>query len=163
MSINMEQLFNQLYETEYARVFRLCKGYFNGNEPLAQDAAQEVFVKIWENIHTYRNEAKLTTWIYRIAVNVCLMQVRKASYKKEQHTSVLPDRAAEQADEEADLKLKKMYSCIQTLDEVSRSIVLMMLDGVDYSEIADVIGIKEDTLRVKIHRIKQSLTKCVSK
>ena len=159
----MENLFNELYETEYGRVFRLCKGYFNGNEALAQDAAQEVFVKVWENIHTYRNEAKLTTWIYRIAVNVCLMQVRKASYKKEQHTVLIPDRPAEQSDEEGELKMKKMYSCIQTLDEVSRSIVLMMLDGVDYSEIADVMGVKEDTLRVKIHRIKQSLTKCVSK
>ena len=159
----METLFSELYETEYGRVFRLCKGYFNGNEALAQDATQEVFVKVWENIHTYRNEAKLTTWIYRIAVNVCLMQVRKASYKKEQHTVLIPDRAAEQSDEEGELKMKKMYSCIQTLDEVSRSIVLMMLDGVEYNEIADVMGVKEDTLRVKIHRIKQSLTKCVSK
>ena len=159
----MEHFFNQLYEKEYSRVYRLCKGYFNGKDAQAQDATQEVFVKIWENIHTYRNEAKLTTWIYRIAVNVCLMQVRKASYKNEQRAVVIPDRAAEQSDEEGELKLKKMYACIQTLDEVSRSIVLMMLDGVEYSEIAEVIGVKEDTLRVKIHRIKQSLTKCVSK
>jgi RNA polymerase sigma factor (sigma-70 family) len=157
----MHEVFHTLYEQEYNRVFRLCKGYFNGNEALAQDATQEVFAKVWENIHTFRKEAKITTWIYRIAVNVCLMQIRKSSYQKELHLSTLPDPATEHEDE--DVKLKKMYGCIQQLDEVSRSIVLMMLDGIEYSEIAEVIGVKEDTLRVKIHRIKQSLTKCVTK
>lgn len=159
----MEDLFKRLYVTEYSRVFRLCKGYFNGDEALALDAAQEVFIKIWENLPNYRNEAKITTWIYKIAVNVCLMQVRKASYRKEQKVALLPEIPVETSTDEQEQKLKKMYACIRTLDEVSRSVVLMMLDGVEYSEIADITGIKEDTLRVKIHRIKQSLTKCVSK
>lgn len=159
----MEEHFNRLYETEYARVSRLCKGYFNGDEALARDATQEVFIKIWENFHTYRNEARISTWIYRIAVNVCLMQVRKASFRKEQKGVPLPEIPVEMPDDNKEQKLKKMYTCIQTLDEVSRTIVLMMLDGVGYSEIADITGIKEDTLRVKIHRIKQSLTQCVSK
>ncbi len=159
----MEDLFKRLYETEYSRVFRLCKGYFNGDEIHALDATQEVFIKIWENLPGYRNEAKITTWIYKIAVNVCLMQVRKASYRKERKVTSLPEIPAETSTDEQEQKLKKMYACIRALDEVSRSIVLMMLDGVEYSEIADITGIKEDTLRVRIHRIKQSLTKCVSK
>jgi len=159
----MEKLFNRLYETEYSRVFRLCKGYFNGDNTLALDATQEVFIKIWENLSTYRNEAKISTWIYRIAVNVCLMQVRKASFRKEQKGVPLPEVPAEASEDDKEQKLKKMYACIQLLDEVSRTIVLMMLDGVEYSEIADITGIKEETLRVRIHRIKLNLTKCVSK
>lgn len=159
----MEKLFNRLYETEYSRVFRLCKGYFNGDDALALDATQEVFIKIWENLPSYRNEAKISTWIYRIAVNVCLMQVRKASFRKEQKGVPLPEVSTEASEDDKEQKLKKMYACIQSLDEVSRTIVLMMLDGVEYSEIADITGIKEETLRVRIHRIKLSLTKCVSK
>ncbi len=159
----MEKIFRELYQKEYQRVFRLCKGYFNGNEALSQDATQEVFVKIWENIDSYRKEAKITTWIYRIAVNVCLMQVRKASYRKEKSGGDLPDIQMESSDDEQEIKLKKMYVCIQTLDEVNRTIVLMMLDGVDYSDIAEIVGVSEDNLRVKIHRIKHNLSKCVSK
>lgn len=157
----MKELFAQLYEQEYDRVFRLCRGYFSGNRVLAEDATQEVFVKIWDNLASYREEAKLTTWIYRIAINVCLMQVRKASYRKELHVLQIPDVTMDGVVDEDEIRLSKMYSCIQQLEEVNRAIILMILEGVEYSEMAEVTGIKEETLRVKIHRIKQSLTKCV--
>lgn len=158
----MEELFKSLYNSEYQRIFRLCKGYFNANHELAHDATQEVFMKVWENLHTYRKEAQLTTWIYRIAINVCLSYARKASFRNEKNVN-FPEVPAEFADAEQDYKLNKMYDCIQKLDDLNKSIVLMMLEGITYAEIATVIGIKEDTLRVKIHRIKQSLTQCVSK
>jgi RNA polymerase sigma-70 factor (ECF subfamily) len=57
--------------------------------------------------------------------------------------------------------LKKMYSCIQQLDETGKIIILMVLEGLEYSSIAEVVGMREETLRVRIHRIKQQLSNCV--
>ena len=54
-----------------------------------------------------------------------------------------------------------MYQCIQKLEETNKMIILMTLDGIEYQEIAEVIGLTEETLRVRIHRIKKSLTQCV--
>jgi RNA polymerase sigma-70 factor (ECF subfamily) len=54
-----------------------------------------------------------------------------------------------------------MYLCIQKLEETNKMIILMTLDGLSYQEIAEVIGITEEALRVRIHRIKKSLTQCV--
>ena len=54
-----------------------------------------------------------------------------------------------------------MYACIQTLEETNKIIILMVLENLEYGEIANVVGINEETLRVRIHRIKNSLTKCV--
>lgn len=58
-------------------------------------------------------------------------------------------------------KVQKMYACIQKLDEKQKLITLMMLEGVEYPDIAQVVGITEEALRVRIHRIKKNLTKCV--
>jgi RNA polymerase sigma factor (sigma-70 family) len=153
--------FTIIYQQHYNKVFRLCRGYFNGDEGLAADAAQEVFIKVWQHLDSFRNESSVSTWVYRISVNTCLLHLRKPSYKKELKTGSLPDRATEEYNTTQELQLKKMYACIQQLDETGRMIILMVLEGLDYTAIAAVAGITEDTLRVKIHRIKKSLSNCV--
>lgn len=153
--------FNELFEKHYTRVFRLCKGYFNGNEALASDSAQEVFIKIWESLDSFRGESSIGTWIYRIAVNTCLLYLRKQSTKREKATVVFESIAAEQYSFEEEEKLQKMYTCIKKLAERDKMITLMMLEGINYQEISEVVGITEEALRVRIHRIKKNLTQCV--
>jgi RNA polymerase sigma factor (sigma-70 family) len=154
--------FSEWYEALYPAIFRLCKGYFNGDATIAGDATQEIFIKAWENRHTFRGESKPSTWIYRIAVNVCLLYLRKKSYQKGMATPTMPDTAMEEPKGDKEERLQKMYACIQQLDPLNRHLILMVLEGIDYTEIAAITGIKEATIRVKIHRIKQSLTQCVT-
>jgi RNA polymerase sigma-70 factor (ECF subfamily) len=81
--------------------------------------------------------------------------------KKEIKTDKLPEVAAEAYNTVMEDCLKKMYSCIQQLDETGKIIILMVLEGLEYSSIAEVVGMREETLRVRIHRIKQQLSNCV--
>lgn len=155
--------FNELFNTHYPKVLRLCKGYFNGDSDLAADASQEVFIKVWENLDSFRNESSISTWIFRIAVNTCLVYLRKKSTKKEIRSEQFPNLETENYSPEIEEKLSKMYACIQKLDEMGKMIILMVLEGMEYSEIAQVVGLTEETLRVRIHRIKKSLTQCVQK
>ncbi|WP_264526329.1 RNA polymerase sigma factor [Flavobacterium sp. N502536] len=156
-----KEQFNDLYNTHYNKVFRLCKGYFCGDVALASDAAQEIFIKVWESLDTFRNESSISTWMYRIAVNTCLLYLRKSSSRKEIRAAVLPQVVSETYSNEKEEQLQQMYLCIQKLEETNKMIILMTLDGIEYPEIAEVIGITEETLRVRIHRIKKSLTQCV--
>ncbi len=153
--------FNELFTQHYKKVFRLCKGYFSGDEALASDSAQEVFIRIWEALDSFRGESSVSTWIYRISVNTCLLYLRKSSTRKEKSTSVFPPIPAEIYSGEEEEKLNKMYACIQKLEERDKMITLLMLEGTSYSEMAEVVGISEETLRVRIHRIKKNLTRCV--
>ena len=155
--------FNELFQTHYPKVLRLCKGYFNGDADLAADASQEVFIKVWEHLGSFRNESGISTWIFRITVNTCLVYLRKNSSKKEIHSEQFPNVATENYSPEIEEKLSKMYACIQKLDEMGKMIILMVLEGMEYNEIAQVVGLTEETLRVRIHRIKKSLTQCVQK
>jgi RNA polymerase sigma factor (sigma-70 family) len=155
------ETFKAIYSEQYPKIFRLCKGYFNGDDATSADATQEIFIKVWQHMDEFRNESCVSTWVYRIAVNTCLLYLRKTSTKKEVKTGTFPELADEQYDTIIEQRLQKMYSCIQKLDERGRLIILMVLEGLNYSEIASIVGISEDTLRVKIHRIKKTLTLCV--
>ncbi|WP_416438509.1 RNA polymerase sigma factor [Phnomibacter sp. MR] len=159
--MSQQYQFEQIYNAHYSSVYRLCKGYFNGDEAMASDATQEVFIKVWQHLPGFRHDANLGTWIYRIAVNTCLLQLRKPVSKKEIRTDRLPDVAAEAYNPAQEERLQKMYACIQQLDAANRIVVLMMLEQVAYEQIAEVVGISADTLRVRIHRIKKQLATCV--
>jgi|SRR5690625_3698750 len=156
-----EQVFDEIFRTHYPKVFRLCKGYFNGNEDLAADSAQETFIKVWQNLHSFRGESQLSTWIYRIAVNHCLTLLRKKKRKQEVSADHLIEFVQEDSPDNKEEKFADMYACIQQLDPADRMIILMTLEAVSYPEIAAVIGIEEGNLRVRIHRIKKGLIKCV--
>lgn len=155
--------FKSIYEENYSRVVRLCMGYTSGNTDLAKDLTQEVFIKVWDNLKTFRKESNITTWIYRIAVNTCLLNLRKKKSKqlsKVLSTEEIP--VANNEHQEKERQYQEMYRCIDALSETSRAIVLMELEGLPQKEIANIMGIGHETVRTRIHRIKIQLSKCVN-
>ncbi|GAB4040212.1 RNA polymerase sigma factor [Spirosoma jeollabukense] len=149
--------FDSLYQTYYPKVLKLCLGY-TGDYPQAQDLAQETFVKVWQNVSTFKGESLVSTWLYRIAVNTCLNHLR--TVKKRPTDSLQTSHAERIADEtsELDQQISLLHLCISKLAETDRLIIMLVLDDTTYSEIAQIVGISEGNLRVKIHRIKQQLT-----
>ena len=135
----------------------MCYGY-TGDDEAANDLTQETFMKVWQNLDRFRNQALISTWIYRIAVNTCLSYLR---VEKRQAKDELTDTIIETKGEEISEKneqLSTLYKCIAQLEENERIIITMVLDELPYAEIAEISGISEGNLRVKIHRIKQKLT-----
>lgn len=146
--------FEQLYSAYWEKVYRLCMGYVN-DDALAGDLAQETFILVWENLPGFRGDANIGTWIFRIASNHCLRQLEKD--KKRQKTSlpfqlpeeVMPDRAAE---------IEMLYRFIAELPETDRIIISLELEEVKQAEIAQILGLSEGNVRVRIYRIKERLT-----
>ena len=150
-----KSLFETLYRAHHAMVYQMCMGFMKGDHDTANDLSQEVFINIWNALSGFRNESSYKTWIYRITANTCLQQIRKE--KKKQRVSIgegfdVAERVS--TTEENHLRL---YKAVGQLDEVDRLIMMMVLDEVEYEEIAKVIGINDTNLRVKIHRIKKRL------
>jgi len=154
--MNQQEQFTALYNEYATGIKKLCLGY-TGDAALAQDLLQETFIAVWNNMQKFRAEAKWSTWIYRIAVNTCLTQLRK---KKEtlvdienSHLVMLPDDINTKEQE-----VQLLYKCISQLPETDRLVITMVLEDTPYEEIASITGITENNLRVKIHRIKKQLT-----
>ncbi len=158
-----DKRYKELYTAHYPKVMRLCLGYVAGDQDTANDLAQEIFIKIWENLENFRNESSISTWIYRISVNTCLskLRTRKKNYRTIAIAEVL-EIVEEYSDAERENQLVQMYECIQKLSETNRAIILLVLEGLPQNEISEIIGMKHDAIRTRIHRIKSQLTKCVS-
>jgi RNA polymerase sigma factor (sigma-70 family) len=153
--------FKDIYSKYSQKVHRLCLGY-TGDTMQADDLLQEVFIKVWENLEKFRGESQMSTWIYRIAVNTCLLHLR--SNKKQTKVNV-EDFGSKISDEtnEKEAQIQLLYKCISELNETDRLIITLLLEEVPYPEIAEVTSISEGNLRVKIHRIKQQLSTIYSK
>jgi RNA polymerase sigma factor (sigma-70 family) len=152
-----EVAFKKIFEANSKKIYHLCYGY-TGDDDAANDLLQETFLKVWQNLDKFRNQAMISTWIYRIAVNTCLTYLRSEKRQaKEELTPELEETRSEEFSEKNE-QVALLYKCISKLEESERIIITMVLDEVPYNEIAEISGISEGNLRVKVHRIKQRLT-----
>lgn len=146
--------FEDIYQEYWQKIFRLCMGYVNDNA-LAQDLAQETFIIVWQQLPNFRNEANISTWVFRIASNNCLRQIEK---QKRFQKVEMPQQLMEENTECIEPKIQFLYKCISELNEIDRIIISLELENIKQSEIATIVGLSEANIRVKIHRIKEKLT-----
>jgi len=145
--------FDSLYKTYSPQIFRVCMGYVNDHDR-AKDLVQETFIAVWRNLAGFRNESKVSTWIYRIATNHCL----RALEKEKRITKVdMPENLAAIDDESPEEKLAFLYSAIAGLPEMERIIISLELEGLPQIQIAEITGLTAVNVRVRIHRIKEKL------
>ncbi|HEY0030279.1 MAG TPA: sigma-70 family RNA polymerase sigma factor [Bacteroidia bacterium] len=146
--------FEEIYSSYSPKIFRLCKGYVNDLD-LAKDLTQETFIQVWQNLDKFRNESGIGTWIFRIASNICLRQMERSSKMPK---AEIPFQIEDKKEEPLNEQLEMLYKCISTLEESDRLIISLVLEDLPQKEIASITGISEGNVRVKIHRIKQTLT-----
>ncbi|SFJ21209.1 RNA polymerase sigma factor [Myroides guanonis] len=147
--------FETIYKTFWEKVFRLCLGYVN-DYGMAQDMAQETFISVWKQLPNFRNEASVGTWVYRIATNTCLRQIEK---NKRIKIVELPVQFKEELLVSIEPQIQLLYRFISELPELDRIIISLELEDIKQSEIAQIVGLSESNVRVRIHRIKERLTK----
>lgn len=149
--------FEAIYTSYWPKVFRLCLGYLNSSAQ-AQDACQEIFIKVFQALPKFRAEAALGTWIFRIASNHCLRQLKRTQRSIPLSTDQLPEPIPVETPS-LNGQMEYLYQCIAQLPELERIIISLELEELPQVEIATVVGISTANVRVKIHRIKKKLQK----
>ncbi len=129
-------------------------GYVNDHDH-AQDLVQETFISVWQNLSSFRNEANIGTWIFRIASNHCLRAVKR---ERKVTKTELPYEIKEENEDCGEEKTQFLYKCISELKETERIIISLVLEDLPQAEIASITGITEGNIRVKVHRIKELLS-----
>jgi len=166
-----ESAFREIVEQHKLSVLNLCYR-FVGNKDDAEDIAQDVFIRILNAASRYRPDASLSTWLYRITVNVCLnFQRRKKilnffslNHQLESGQTAgnrLPDPIS---DEQPDIMLEKkelqtlVQQAIQSLPENQQTVVILhRFEGLSYQEIADVLNTSVSAVESRLHRAKLNL------
>ena len=154
-----EILFNSLIKENSRIINSVC--YFYSSEIIPfEDLRQEVYINIWKGIDQFRSESKVSTWIYRIAINTALMAIRTG---KKKINTVPIDSMVFNISQETDTyqrdRLENLDSLIEKLDDIEKAIIILWLDEYSYEEIAETMGMKKSNVATKIFRIKEKLSK----
>ncbi len=159
---NKEQKFKQVYEQSKDKVYRLCLG-FMGNKTDADDLFQEVLIKVWNNLDTFRNESNIDTWIYRITTNTALLTLNrktKLNNKEIEYQPHIPHYEIENSNSnDKEQEVKNLYKAISMLKEIDRIIIGLLLENCSYDDISNITGLKISNVGVRINRIKKTLSK----
>ena len=161
MNPELKCLFSSLFDDNKQRIMRICQAYSKSRDD-QRDLFQDVALNIWKSLPSFRQEARPETWVYRICLNVCMQYAMKSNKTKEFRVDI---EGIEISDASADLQLnldnseknKKLQLCISTLSEGEKSLVLLFLEDLSYKTIADITGITENHVAVKLNRIKKKL------
>jgi RNA polymerase sigma factor (sigma-70 family) len=144
-------------------IYKVCHSY-TANKDDFKDLEQEICIQVWKALPKYDAAYKLTTWMYRIALNTAISFYRKE--KRKPHHSLLdgqildmiPDTSSE-GDAELEHQIQLLHQFIEKLGEVNKALILLYLEEHSYKEIAEILGISESNVATKISRIKILLKK----
>lgn len=152
-------IFISILDNHKRIIFKIVNSYCRDTED-RQDLIQEIIVQLWISFDKYDDRFKLSTWIYRIALNTSISFYRKNKARKQSTVTVSPilETTLKADDPDTDNRdFKKLQGFIQQLKEVDKALILLYLDGLAQKEIAEIIGISPTNVGTKIERIKRKL------
>lgn len=153
--MKQEEYFTQLVREHKSTIYTVCY-MFSKDEEEVNDLFQETLINMWKGIDSFREESKISTWIYRVALNTCLLQERKKKRQVAKVPLTMDVNFFEDDDTNA-AQVRMLHQRIGCLGLVDRALVMMWLEGMSYDEIGAVMGITPKNVGVKLFRIKEKL------
>src|SRR5687768_17297901 len=148
--------FEALYHEHSGWVYALARRMAE-DETLARDMTQEIFIRLWQKLDSFRGESEFTTWFRRIAINVCLNKVGDER-RRNQRVFTTDDVAYFETATRAPEKNIDLERAIKTLPAHARTVfVLHDVEGYKHSEIASMTGVAEGTVKSQLHRARKLL------
>jgi len=141
-------------------IHKICRLYRDSKED-REDLFQEIIFQLWKSHSTFKQEAKISTWIYRIAFNTAIATFRNKQQKIEYYPE-LPDYSEEQTSDELALRQERLFAALKQLDDADKTIITLYLEDLSYHQIAAITGISENYIGVKLNRIKAKLQKLLN-
>ncbi len=151
--MNVEKEFIELLMQHKQIIYKVCFLYASDQEDV-NDLYQETVLSLWNAWPRFRGDSKPSTWIYRIALNTCISDLRK-----KKNLNYVPLHMSMDVYEECEKNelLRELYALIRRLSKVERIFILLWLDEKSYEEIAEITGITRSNVAVRLHRIKEKL------
>lgn len=140
-------------------IYKVSKMYRNTRED-QEDLFQEIVYQLWRAYGSFRNEAKLSTWIYRIALNTAIATYRKKRIKLDYQQDIPEQHHPNDAYETSENE-ERMYQALRQLNDAEKAVISLYLEDYSYKEISEITGMSESYVGVRINRIKTKLKKLV--
>jgi RNA polymerase sigma factor (sigma-70 family) len=159
----LEEQFITILRDHKKLIYKVCHSYTTNKDDF-KDLEQEILIQVWKALPKYDAAYKLTTWMYRIALNTAISFYRKE--KRKPHHSLLDEHVlsiiadiSNETDGEQAQQIQLLHSFIEKLGEMNKALMLLYLEDNSYKEMAEILGISETNVATKISRIKILLKK----
>jgi len=156
----MQKDFIKIANENQNLILKVCN-MFCRNEDDKKDLFQDILIQLWKSYPSFRNESKITTWMYRIALNTAITGYRRKKNKPvnenilDEVLPVVSHHTKYEKSEQSEL----LYKAINKLTAIEKSIILLYLENYSSDEISCITGVTSVNARVKINRIKKKLKK----
>jgi len=151
---DLEKAFIKIIQENENIIFKIASFYANKEQSI-NDLYQEIVLNLWKAYPSFRGDSKISTWIYRIALNTCITFFRR-SKKQPAYVDLIADIPDITDTNE---EIKEMYEMINRLGKIERALVLLYLDEKSYKEISEITGITVTNVATKLSRTKEKLRK----
>ncbi|MFN3640558.1 MAG: RNA polymerase sigma factor, partial [Flavobacterium sp.] len=136
-----QQFFQEIIEQHKGILFKVARTYCTDEEE-RQDLIQEMMIQIWQSVHKYNDQYKITTWLYRISLNVAISFYRKNSTRTKKFTDLneqmMETPVEDKSENETQLNLLEQF--ISELKEIDKALMILYLEDKSHIEIAEILG-----------------------
>src|SRR5258705_9840013 len=165
MDQQLESTFLVALEQNQLKLLRVCSVYAEDADD-KKDLFQEALINIWQSMHSFEEKSSLSTWMFRITLNVCLRLQTKQAKKRDRFRKLdsitIESISDEETNHEENEQLINLRRCIQKLNDADKAVTTLYLEELSYKEISDITGLTENNVAVKIKRIKMKLLNCIN-
>jgi RNA polymerase sigma factor (sigma-70 family) len=153
-----KQFFEGVIEQHKGILFKVARAYCPDEED-RQDLIQEMMIQIWQSIHKYNDQYEISTWLYRISLNVAISFYRKSSSRAKKYTGLTEQMIEISAEEKLEnvRQLNLLEQFISELKEIDKALMILYLEDKSHNEIAEILGMSVSNVGTKIGRIKDKL------
>jgi RNA polymerase sigma factor (sigma-70 family) len=153
----LQERFQTVVDQHKKILYKVCNSYCRNRDD-RDDLAQEIIIQLWRSFGNFDERYRFSTWMYRIALNVAISFYRRENRRTryvisdEEHLLEATDETKNQPEE-----IRLLYEFIEGLDALNKALILLYLDGNNYQDIAEVLGISETNVATKISRLKSKM------
>lgn len=158
--MNLQDRFIEEIKANHRIIRKVCLVYAHTKVD-QEDLFQECLYNAWKAFPNFRNDAKFSTWLYKVALNTALYHRRKSkSASMEVDLELANHPLIEQEENE---QLTQLYQAIAVLNDIEKSVILLYLENLSYREIGEITGFTESNIGAKLNRIKEKLKNIMTK
>ena len=151
--MDLEEEFISLIKENERIILKICNVYCRESDYRA-DLYQDILIQLWKSFPNYNRRSKITTWMYRIALNTAISRFRKEK-KRPTQEQISDQFVSDSFNEDENVSL--LYSAIDSLNKIEKAITMLYMDGIKYKEIGEIMGLSESNIGFKINQIKRKL------
>lgn len=165
MNPSLENRFLTALEQNQHKLLRVCSVYAEDSDD-KKDLFQEALIHIWQSMPMFEEKSSISTWMFRITLNVCLRlqmrQARKRERFRKLESLTFEPPGEDETDPVAHERLEKLRSCIKKLNHADKALITLYLEELPYREISEITGLGENNVAAKVKRIKAKLLNCIN-